>query len=261
MFLPQSIYVSQFPHKKRSPSRDCNVPQELKYKIHPEVLHIPLHLCLYRAPQQKSFHLLNRKQIYQCLRHSKLIFINLQLYIIAACIFRQHSPAVINRIYDLDNRCSRISYFFTDLQFTVSFIFIILICKNALLVYIAVNNKFKMDLTSCVIINDLFIVLVVFDNLAYEQFHSNLFRSVCYGFCNFTLRTFGKTVIAFTDNNSQNIYVMYIVSKYICIHTFSILLYTKTETASYLLTLPYIAAALFQCTNLKYIWINPSFTI
>ena len=87
----------------------------------------------------------------------------------------------------------------------------------------------------------------------------NLYRSVCDIFCKFTLKLLTKMLIAFTGYHRQDINIEYTITQYILILSLAIFVYAKTHTTAYFLAFLYFTTGIFQCANLKYIWIIPTF--
>ena len=184
----------------------------------------------------------------------------MQFHIIFSCIFRLHRATIINRIKDLNYGSSRIGQIIIHLKFSVCPVCIILICKNSIFINISISDQLKQNHTCRCRINNLFIAFTIFYHFVNKKISSNSSWSVNNSFRNFTLKPFCKTIIAFTGNNSQYINIMNIISKHISIHTLSIFVNTKSKTTPNFLTLSNFTVALLQSTNLKYIWIIPTFT-
>ena len=137
---------------------------------------------------------------------------------------------IINRVKNLNNGIRKICQIIIYLKFSICPVYIILFCKSS------------------------------FYHFTNKKFIGNSSWSVSNSLRNFTLKPFCKTIITFTGNNSQYINIMDIISKHIGIHTLSILVNAKSKTTPNFLTLSNFTAALLQSTNLKYIWIVPTFT-
>ena len=125
----------------------------------------------------------------QCLKfgHSKLIFIHMQLHVVASGIFGHHRFAVINSVDNLNHRGSGICHFLGNLDFMIGLVSIVFIGKNAFLINVAVDDQVKVDCSCRILINNLFIALIVLNYLANKQFCRNCTRAVGHCLCNFRL--------------------------------------------------------------------------
>ena len=85
-----------------------------------------------------------------------------------------------------------------------------------------------MDGVCSIAIDDLFIALSVFDNLAKEEIRSNRTRTVSNCLGQLSLKAFGKGIIALTCDYCQYIYVMNIIAQCVGVHSLTILVNTKT---------------------------------
>ena len=122
--------------------------------------------------------------------------------------------------------------------------------------FFAGNNV--VDCGSCVLVDELLVALFVFDNLADEQFHCNGAGTVSNCSGQIRLQTFGERVVTFAGNNSEDVNVMHVISKYIGIHSLAGLVDAEAQAAPHLLPLADIAAALLQGANLEYIRVVPA---
>ncbi len=87
----------------------------------------------------------------------------------------------------------------------------------------------------------------------------NLNRSVRNIFSEFTLKLLAEMLIAFAGYHCENIYIEHTITQYILILSLAIFVYAKTHTTAYFLAFLYFTTGIFQCANLKYIWIIPTF--
>ena len=115
-----------------------------------------------------------------------------------------------------------------------------------------------MDSRSSILIDDLFIAMLIFDNLSNEKFNCNGTGPVGNRFGHFCLQALSKRIITLTGNDSKDIDITHIVTEYIGIHPLATLINTKAQAPSNFLTLADITAALFQSTNLEHIRVIPS---
>ena len=184
----------------------------------------------------------------------------MQFHIIFSCIFRLHRMTIINRVKNLNNGIRKICQIIVYLKFSICPVYIILFCRSSFFINITISDQLKQNRTCRCGINNLFIAVIIFYHFTNKKFIGNSSWSVSNSLRNFTLKPFCKTIITFTGNNSQHINIMDIISKHIGIHTFSILVNAKSKTTPNFLTLSNFTAALLQSTNLKYIWIVPTFT-
>jgi len=86
-----------------------------------------------------------------------------------------------------------------------------------------------------------------------------LSRPVCHIFSELTLKLLTEMLIAFAGYHRQNINIEHTITQHILILALTILIYAKTHTTANFLTLLYFAAGIFQCTNLEYIRVIPTF--
>ena len=183
----------------------------------------------------------------------------MQLDILVAGVLRLHGAAIIDGIKNIDHRITAIVNFLRNLNRTVCFVSIIFISQYALLVDIAVDNQIKINRLRRIAVHNLFVASGIHNDLTLEQISSNRHRTSgnCIG--KLSLQALCEAVIAFTGDNGQNIDGLHIVSKHVGVHAFAVLIDTQAQTATDLLPLANLAAALFQCANLEHVRVVPAF--
>ena len=135
----------------------------------------------------------------------------------------------------------------------------ILVCNLTLHIHITIADQIELNGICCVFVNKrrCSIHLNIFTIKVFTACRSRSIIEDCF---NITLEIGNKAFIAFTGNNRQHIDVMNTVTAAFCIHTVTMLVYTKTQTTTNFLTLRCLAVRMFQRTNLENIRVIPTFT-
>ena len=193
------------------------------------------------------------------LRHSELIRINLQLHILVTGILRLHGTAVIDGIENIDYGIPAVCHLLRNPGHAVCFVGVILIGQYTFFVDIAVDDQIKEDGLRRIAVHDLLVASGIHNDLALEEVGSNSHRTSGNSIGKLSLQALCKAVIALTGDDGQNIDGLHIISKHVGVHTLAVLIDAQAQTATDLLPLANLAAALFQCTNLKHVRIVPAF--
>ena len=192
------------------------------------------------------------------LRHGELVGINLQLHILVTGVLRLHGAAVIDGIKNIDHRIAAVRHFLRNLNRAVCFVGIIFVSQYTAL-DISVGDQFLEDCLRRITVHDLLVASGIHNDLALEEVGSNRHRASCNRIGKLSLQALCKAVIALTGDDGQNIDGLHIISEHVGIHALAVLIDAQAQTATDLLPLANLAAALFQCANLEHIRVVPAF--
>ena len=128
-----------------------------------------------------------------------------------------------------------------------------------IIVDIIISDKVFVDFISGAVVNKRRYIIHL-NILAFEVFFSRNCRSVIQNSFDIRLQIRNKSFIAFTCNNSKSVNIVYRSTTTFNIHTITVLIYAQTQSTTNLLAFCGVAVGVFKRTNLKYIWVVPTFT-